>query len=102
MYKKLGGDRARQADPNQPKGYPVPYNVMLSSKGGLGIVWNDGIYLPRKPLHVTSLLSWKSKKLIHCFALLACTIFALPRNLSPPQEFSRFYLTLSPISLWEE
>jgi len=30
LYKKLGGDTARTAAPNQPKGYLTPYNIMLS------------------------------------------------------------------------
>ncbi|KAK4806257.1 hypothetical protein QYF61_013401 [Mycteria americana] len=35
--KKLGGDTARTADPNWPKGYSIPYGVMLSIEtGGVG------------------------------------------------------------------
>ena len=29
-HKKLGGDTARTADTNWPKGYSIPYDVMLS------------------------------------------------------------------------
>ena len=32
MHKKLGGDTAGTADPNWPKGYPIPYVVVLSNK----------------------------------------------------------------------
>jgi len=32
MGKRLGGDRDRTADPNRPKGYPIPYDVTLSNK----------------------------------------------------------------------
>jgi len=31
VQKKLGGDTVRTADPNQPKGYSIPHNVMLSN-----------------------------------------------------------------------
>ena len=30
VHKKLGGDTARTAEPNWPKGYSTPYDVMLS------------------------------------------------------------------------
>ena len=30
VHKKLGGDTAGTADPNGPKGYSIPYDVMLS------------------------------------------------------------------------
>jgi len=30
LHGKLGGDTARTADPNWPKGYPMPYDTMLS------------------------------------------------------------------------
>lgn len=30
--KMLGGDTAGTADPNGPKGYPIPHNVVLSNK----------------------------------------------------------------------
>jgi len=29
-HKKLGGDTARTAGPNRPKGYSIPYDIMLS------------------------------------------------------------------------
>ena len=32
MGKKLGRGTARTGDLNSPKGYPIPYNVMLSNK----------------------------------------------------------------------
>jgi len=32
MHKKLGGRTAGTADPNRPKGYHIPYNIMLSNK----------------------------------------------------------------------
>ena len=31
VHKKLGGDIAGRADPNRPKGYSIPYDVMLSN-----------------------------------------------------------------------
>ncbi|KAK4827635.1 hypothetical protein QYF61_019845 [Mycteria americana] len=37
VQEKLGGDTARTADPNWPKGYSIPYGVMLSIEtGGVG------------------------------------------------------------------
>ena len=37
VHKKLGGDTAGTADPNWPKGYSIPYDVMLNIKlGGVG------------------------------------------------------------------
>jgi len=30
VHKKLGGDTAGTADPNGPKGYSIPYDIMLS------------------------------------------------------------------------
>ena len=35
--KRLGGDKARTADPSGPKGYSTPYDVMVSSKTGEGV-----------------------------------------------------------------
>lgn len=32
MYRKLGEDTDRTADPNGPKGYSIPYNDMLNNK----------------------------------------------------------------------
>jgi len=38
VHGKLGGDTARIADPNWPKGYGIPYYVMLSMEtGGVGL-----------------------------------------------------------------
>ncbi|KAK4817730.1 hypothetical protein QYF61_026530 [Mycteria americana] len=34
VHKKLGGDTARTADPNWPKGYSIPYGVMLNIETG--------------------------------------------------------------------
>ncbi|KAK4829031.1 hypothetical protein QYF61_001806 [Mycteria americana] len=34
MHKELGGGTARTADPNWPKGYSIPYGVMLSIETG--------------------------------------------------------------------
>ncbi|KAK4831831.1 hypothetical protein QYF61_019589, partial [Mycteria americana] len=34
VHKKLGGGTARTADPNWPKGYSIPYDVMLSIETG--------------------------------------------------------------------
>ncbi|KAK4828920.1 hypothetical protein QYF61_001541 [Mycteria americana] len=34
VHKKLGGDTARTADPKWPKGYSIPYDVMLNKKTG--------------------------------------------------------------------
>ena len=28
----MGRDTAKTADPNRPKGYPIPYEIMLSNK----------------------------------------------------------------------
>ena len=35
MGKKFGGGTAGTADPNWPKGYSMPYNIMPSNKTGL-------------------------------------------------------------------
>jgi len=32
LLKKLGEDTTGTADPNGPKGYPIPYDVKLSNK----------------------------------------------------------------------
>jgi len=32
VHKKLGGDTARTADLNSPKGYSTPHDIMLSNK----------------------------------------------------------------------
>jgi len=34
VHKQLGGDTAGTADPNWPKGYPTPYNIVFSNKTG--------------------------------------------------------------------
>jgi len=34
MCRKLGGDTARTADPNWPKGYSITHSIMLSNKTG--------------------------------------------------------------------
>jgi len=28
VHKKLGGDRTKTADPNWPKGFSIPYNII--------------------------------------------------------------------------
>ena len=52
VHKKLGGDTAGTADPNWPKGYPLPYDV-IHSKQSSGRGWasrgdfqSSGICLP--------------------------------------------------------
>jgi len=52
--RKLGGDTAGTADPSQPKGCPILYDVVLSSKswgkgGGRGDMRRDGVCLPKSP-----------------------------------------------------
>jgi len=32
VHGKLGGDTARSADPNWPKGHPTPYDITLNKK----------------------------------------------------------------------
>jgi len=53
-HKKMGGSTARTADPSWPKGYSIPYDVMLSTQTGdsrlggcnrcsrMGWVWVSG------------------------------------------------------------
>ncbi|KAK4816835.1 hypothetical protein QYF61_023899 [Mycteria americana] len=48
VHKKLGGGTARTADPNWPKGYSIPYDVMLSIENGgswpgAGSLLGDGL-----------------------------------------------------------
>jgi len=31
VHRRLGGDTARTANPNGPKGYPMPYGVVLTA-----------------------------------------------------------------------
>jgi len=52
VHNKLGGDTAGTADPNWPKGYSMPYDVMLSNKKlgeekGRGDFRRDGSCLPK-------------------------------------------------------
>jgi len=52
VHKKLGGDTARTADPNCPKGYSIPYDIRLSSinlgeEQGMGNVHSDSGCLPK-------------------------------------------------------
>lgn len=53
--KRLGGDIAKSADPNWPKGYSIPYDVVLSNNssekwGGKRDVRSYGICLPKQLL----------------------------------------------------
>lgn len=32
VHQKLGGDRTKTGDPTWPKGYPIPYGIMLNHK----------------------------------------------------------------------
>lgn len=42
-HKKLRGDRTRTAGPNWPKGYSIPYSIMVNNKiGGGGGGWGRG------------------------------------------------------------
>jgi len=57
VHKKLGGDTAGTAGPPRPQGYPMPYDITLSTlsrgkKEGEDIQ-NDGVCLPKSPSHVT-------------------------------------------------
>lgn len=75
-----GGDRARSTDLDWPKGYPIPYSVMLSNKPAgkeeVGDVLSDGVCLPNKPLHMMSFtfpfLLMGSRKWIPFFVLPMC------------------------------
>ena len=92
MHKKLGGDTSGTADPNCPKGYSMPYDVMLSNKswgkeggrGGCSELWclssqvtvmhNEALF-SGKGLNIC--LPMGSSERIPCFALLAHAAFAL-------------------------
>lgn len=56
VHKELGGDRARTAVSNGPKGYPILYDMMPSNKswskgeGRWRAIWSDGMRLTKKPL----------------------------------------------------
>lgn len=56
--KDMGGERARTTDLDWPKGYPIPYDVMLSNKPAgkeeVRDVLSVGVCLPDKPLHIMS------------------------------------------------
>jgi len=52
VYKELEGNTAGTADPNRPKRYPRPYDVVLSNKscreeGERGYVRSYSVYLPK-------------------------------------------------------
>jgi len=60
VHEELGADTAGTADHIGSKGYPRPYDVVLSNKswgkkkeGEAGRVWSDGVHLPKSPLHLT-------------------------------------------------
>lgn len=36
MHKELGGDRLSSTDPERPKGYSIPYSIMMNNKTGEG------------------------------------------------------------------
>ena len=119
VHKKLGGDTARTADPNWPKGYSMPYGVMLSNinlgeeEGRGGCLESWCLSSQVTITHDGALLSWRwlntclptgSSEWIPCFALLVRTAFALPikLSLSQPMSFLTFtLLILSPIPLGE-
>ena len=62
VRKKFGGGTARTDNSNWPKGYSIPYDVMLSNKS-LGEegrkegedIWSYGVCLPKLPLRVTKM-----------------------------------------------
>jgi len=114
VHKKLGGDTSGTADPNWPKGYPTPYDVILSNNQ-LGkeegrrdhsewwhlssqvTVMLDGALLSCRWLNTC--LPVGSSEWIPYFALLACAVFSLPIKLllSQPVCFLTFtILILSP------
>ena len=99
VHKWLGGDTGRTADPNWPKGCPVPYDIMHSNKpwgkkkgGTFGVMFFlssqvtamcGGALLSWKWLN-TRLLMWSSEQISY-FTMLASTAFALPVKLSLSQ-----------------
>lgn len=94
----LGGDTTGKADPNWPRGYPIPYDIMLSDKSSRrdlrkGDNQNYSICLSKQQLYLLSsafhevcehLLLLGSSEWIPLFALLMCAIFTFPVNLSLP------------------
>ena len=51
VHKKLGGDAAGTADPNRPKGYSRPYDMLSTWSWGNEEegrdIWSDGVCLPK-------------------------------------------------------
>lgn len=37
MHRELGGDRLRTTGPERPKGYSIPYSIMMNNKTGEGV-----------------------------------------------------------------
>lgn len=59
LRKEMGGDRTRKADSNWPKGYVIPYVIMLNCNSGVKMkewwdAWSDGVCILNKQLHVVS------------------------------------------------
>ena len=107
------GTQPGQLTPTDLKGYPMPYDVMLSiwswgkkKEGGECSEWwclssqvmftHDGALRCWRWLNTCLLMG--SSELFPCFDLLACTAFALPTklSLSQPTSFLTFTLWFSP------
>lgn len=63
VHNKLGGNRARRADPNGSKKYSLPYDTVLSNKGygekkERGNIWSDGIVFSKSCYTLWALRSW--------------------------------------------
>ena len=110
VHKKLGGDTAGTTDPNWPKRYPAPYDIVLSSKSWgkkeQGEMFGVTVFVfPRN--HYRALLSWRwlntclpmrSGEWIPYLALLVHAAFALPikQSLYQHTSFLTFALLIVP------
>jgi len=78
VYKTLGRDTAGTADPNPniPKGYSIPYDIMLSDKswGKKKERWTCRVIafvFPCNHYHDGALLSWRWD-VVNAFLILLC------------------------------
>lgn len=76
MHKKLGRDTARAADPNWPKGYYIPYDIILNTNweqlaGGRQSPLRDGLGIGQQ-LHCASLVFHNLLLLLFSLPFLSC------------------------------
>ena len=112
--KILGGDTARTADPNWPKGYSMPYDVCSAikarrrrNKGGAFVylclssgatATHTETLLPRKRLDIA--FWWEVENKVFWFSLLLCATFAFALLNCPYLDPWAFHYIFSPLSSW--